>query len=207
MHSQICCSFSHAGWNTNPAVWISGPIRLVNDSAMCHLGLLSRRGSMKRFFTFCLIFLNDGQAVYYTHLSLSISVFVLVFSDQSFHLIHTYSCTCIYYTHFSSHLTHNIHDEFCPWSSFYVAFHTFVLSRSTNDVGLLVYGLFSFPVYWLAASLWFAWRLSEVLSNWYNGNKSGVGNFINSKQWKMRPSALHHKKTFLNWWKAGAVCR
>lgn len=153
---------------------------------------------MKRFFTFCLIFLNDGQAVYYTHLSLSMSVFVLVFSDQSFHLIHTYSCTCIYYTHFSSHLTHNIHDEFCPWSSFYVAFHTFVLSRSTNDVGLLVYGLFSFPVYWLAASLWFAWRLSEVLSNWYNGNKSGVGNFINSKQWKMRPSALHHKKTFLN---------
>ncbi len=71
-----------------------------------------------------------------------------------------------------------------------MAFHTFVMSRITNDVGLLVYRLFSFPVCWLAASPQFSQRLSEALSNWYNGNKSGVGNFINNKQQKMRPSAL-----------------
>lgn len=65
-----------------------------------------------------------------------------------------------------------------------MVFHTFVMSRITNDVGLLVYRLFSFPVCWLAASLRFSQRLSEALSNWYNGNKSGVGNFINNKQRK-----------------------
>lgn len=74
-----------------------------------------------------------------------------------------------------------------------MAFHTFVMSGDTNDVGLPVYRLFSFPACWLAGclSVRFARRLSEALSNWYNGNKSGVGNFINNKQWKMTPSALH----------------
>lgn len=71
-----------------------------------------------------------------------------------------------------------------------MAFHTFVMSRSTNDVGLLLYRLFSFPARWLAASVWFTQRLSEALYNWY-GNKSGVGYFINNKQWKMRPCALY----------------
>lgn len=57
-------------------------------------------------------------------------------------------------------------------------------------LGCWFYRLFSFPVHLLAASLWLAQRLSETLSNWYNGNKSGVGNFINNKHWKMKPSAL-----------------
>lgn len=70
-----------------------------------------------------------------------------------------------------------------------MTFHTSVMSKSANDVWLLINRLFSFPVCWMAASVRFAQRLSEALSNWYNGN-SGGENLINKKQWDMRPSGL-----------------
>lgn len=57
-------------------------------------------------------------------------------------------------------------------------------------LGCWFIGCFNF-LCWLTVSLWSVQSLSKALSNWYNGNNSGVGNFINNKQWKMRPSALH----------------
>lgn len=55
---------------------------------------------------------------------------------------------------------------------FVISFHMPVMSKGTNDAGLLIHPLFSFPVCWLAAFVWFAQRLSEALCNWYTENKS-----------------------------------
>lgn len=69
------------------------------------------------------------------------------------------------------------YSEMCFFVCVCVAFHTFLMSRATNDLALLVYRLFAFSLCWLAACLWFAQRLSEAPPNWYNGKKSGDGNF------------------------------
>ena len=88
-------------------------------------------------------------------------------------------------------MTDNIYDTFCVLFRLSVSFHTFVMCRKTNYVNLLLFWLFSFPVCWLAATLRFSQRLSAGLCHCQDRDKSGVGNVINNKQWKVRPCAFH----------------
>lgn len=73
----IQCLFTvwYAGWNTNPAVWISGPIFFVNDSAMCEVKRV--QGYIVGFFSPVIHCVLHTSVIFWTE-----SAFPMIFTGE-----------------------------------------------------------------------------------------------------------------------------